>query len=56
MILLQNIYQIFIPQDTNSTRMSVNINALVLARDCGILDWDDSVSDVVDDRELVSVY
>lgn len=30
------------------------VEALTLARDGGILDWDDRVCDVLDDRELVS--
>lgn len=31
------------------------VETLTLARDGGILDWDDRVVDVLDDRELVSL-
>ncbi|BHF84754.1 Partitioning defective 3 [Sparganum proliferum] len=37
----------------NPTALILTIEALTLARDGGILDWDDQVSDVLDDRELL---
>ncbi len=40
----------------NPAAIILTIEALTLARDGGILDWDDQVSDVLDDRELVRSF
>ncbi|VDQ11358.1 unnamed protein product, partial [Trichobilharzia regenti] len=45
-------------QTDNSHKLTIDndyeVDTLTLARDGGILDWDDRVADVLDDRELVS--